>query len=261
MVRTPSPKNMILGIIADIHENVTELVKRLKQAESLKCDSLACLGDITGFDRRFYHYSDSRSAGECVRLVKGSCRWVIPGNHDLFAISKAPSYSNGFTYSAGWFALGPDGRKAEARGKVWSYENEESNDLSDEEILFIAQLNEYEIISTDGRTILFSHYIYPDLTGSTTRFIENRKQMAEHWKFMNENSITHSFVAHSHNEFAGFSYRGKSPFLKAFFHIPGNEFSLDGEPSVVMVPPVSGEPGKTGFCVLDTSLMKITIIS
>jgi len=251
---------MRVGILADIHENISELESRVKQAEALNCDELACLGDITGFDKRFYSYSNNRSASKCVRLVRDYFKWVVPGNHDLFAALRVPSWSNGFEYPPEWFSLDTGAKRLISDGKVWCYENEETNDLTRNEIEFLREINEVETAGIDNLSVLFSHYIFPDLTGSTTRFVTNKGQMANHWKLLVEKDVTYSFVAHQHNEFAGFSYRSFSPLLKAFNHIPADEFTLGDEPTVIMVPPVSGESGKTGFIIFDTKSLKINII-
>ena len=52
---------MKLGIISDIHEDAERLIIALKALEKLNCDRIICLGDISGYDDRFYSYKYSRN--------------------------------------------------------------------------------------------------------------------------------------------------------------------------------------------------------
>ena len=108
---------------------------------------------------------------------------------------------------------------------------------------------------------LFSHYIFPDLTGSTTQYIERNRQMRKHWEFMNSNNLNFSFIGHSHNFFAGFAYKNNGALLKAFHSLPHNYFYLGQEQVAIMLPPLTGEKGRTGFSVLDTDNMKLSIVA
>jgi predicted phosphodiesterase len=256
---------MKLGIISDIHENVEMLEKALSLSEFHKCDELVCLGDIVGFDVRFYKYNSRRSAKTCVRLVKANCRWVVPGNHDLFAAGRLPEYTNGFDYPDGWFMMAPHNRKKASAGKVWCYDQDASNDLGDDEISFLKELPEYIISEENGASCLFSHYVYPDLTGSTTRYVERNHQLKELWEFMKNHNVNYSFSGHSHTIFAGFAYRGTSngarKYLKAIHSIPSDRFNLGNEQVMVLLPPLSGEKGRRGFAIFDTDTLKLNIIS
>jgi hypothetical protein len=256
---------MKLGIISDIHENVEMLEKALSLAEFHKCDGLVCLGDIVGFDIRFYKYNAGRSAKLCVALVKANCRWIVPGNHDLFAAGRFPEYTNGFDYPAGWFKMDPYQRKKTSHGKVWCYDQDACNDLGENEISYLKELPEYLATSEPGPGCLFSHYIYPDLTGSTTRYIERNHQLKELWKFMKDQNMNYSFSGHSHTIFAGFAYEGAlngaGRYMKAVHSIPSDNFSLGNDILMVLLPPLSGEKGRTGFAIFDTDNLKLNIIS
>ncbi|HDR68436.1 MAG TPA: hypothetical protein ENN61_05230 [Bacteroidaceae bacterium] len=120
---------MRLGLITDIHENMGMLSEALRLASVHQCDELACLGDIVGYDHRFYSFNPRRSAKACLDLVRSNCRWIVPGNHDLFAAKKIPSFTNGFIYPEKWFNIDLAERKKLSGGKVWCYEGEEPNDL------------------------------------------------------------------------------------------------------------------------------------
>ena len=256
---------MKIGIITDIHENVEMLQEAIKMAAVHKCDELVCLGDIVGYDRRFYSYNAKRSAKTCLDLVRSNCRWIVAGNHDLFAAGRIPSYSNGFEYPDNWFQLNIEERKKASRGKVWCYEEDAPNDLGENEILFLSSLPEYITTSVPGITCIFSHYIFPDLTGSTTQYIERNRQLKGLWGFMDLHKVKFSFSGHSHNWFTGFAYQGKingaGSFLKAIHPVPYDNINLGDEMIMIILPPLTGEKGRTGFSIVDSDRMKINIIS
>jgi predicted phosphodiesterase len=252
---------MKIGIITDIHENTSMLRKVLDLAEEHGCDELACLGDIVGYDSRFYGYRQERSARECVRLVKASCKWVVAGNHDLFASRRYPEYTNGFKYPSDWFLMEPSGRKSASAGKVWSYEYDEPNDLEDQDLEFIRSLPESVTAVAGGVSCMFSHYIYPDLSGSTTRYVERNGQICQAWEFLERNNVRYSFSGHSHQLFAGFAYKSPGRMLKAVHPIPDRIFNLGDEPVIIILPPLSGEKGRTGFSIADTVNRKVSIIT
>lgn len=252
---------MKIGIITDIHENTARLNTALRLAESYGCDELACLGDITGYDSRFYRYSNTRSAKECVNIVRLNFRWIVAGNHDLFAARKIPAYSNGFEFPPDWFEMDPEKRKKAAKGKVWSHEYDDPNDLGESDIEFIRSLPEFVTAEADGLSCLFSHYIYPDFSGSTTRYVERNHQTCLAWDFLEARNITYSFSGHSHQAFAGFSYKSGGNYLKAIHTFPGNRFNLGNNPVIVILPPLSGEQGRSGFSIVDTESRTVSIIT
>jgi Calcineurin-like phosphoesterase len=256
---------MRIGIFTDIHENSEMLIKALRIAEASGCNELLCLGDIVGFDLRFYRYDLKRSAGECVRLIKSNCKWVVAGNHDLFASGRIPVYSNGFTYPEIWFKSDPGERRKLSLGKVWSYEGDAPNDLGEDEIVFLRDLPEFIVTSAPGIGCLFSHYIYPDFTGSTTQYIKRNHHLDKLWEFMDLRDARYSFSGHSHSIFAGFAYKGKPngarSYLKAIHSIASDSFNLGDEQVMVQIPPLSGEKGRTGFSIFDTDNMTLIIKS
>lgn len=252
---------MRIGILTDIHENTEMLLEAIRLAETNKCDELVCLGDIVGYDKRFYKYIRNRSAKQCLGLIRKNCRYIVAGNHDLFAAGRVPVYSDGFKYPEHWFSLTGDERKSLSAGKVWSYEYDDPVDLEEEDFAFLKSLPEFITTSFNGVKVLFSHYIYPDLTGSTTTYVERNKQLKEAWKFMDKHNSKYSFYGHSHGSFAGFAYRNSFSFLKAFNTIPDNSFNLGDEMVIITLPPLAGEKGRTGFSIIDTDNMNLNIIS
>jgi len=256
---------MKIGIITDIHENVEMLQEALRLAALHKCNELVCLGDIVGYDVRFYKKNTKRSAKLCIDLIRSNCRWIVPGNHDLFAAGRLPLYSNEFKYPGMWFQMNTEERKKASKGKVWGYEGDAPNDLGEDEKKFLKMLPEYISTTFSGIDCLFSHYIYPDFTGSTTRYVERNHQLKGLWGFMNHNKIKFSFSGHTHSHFAGFAYQGRINgsgfFLKAIHSIPFDSFNLGDEMVVIILPPLAGEKERTGFSIIDSDSMRLNTIS
>jgi predicted phosphodiesterase len=243
---------MRLGIITDIHENVTMLEAVLKLADVNRCDELACLGDIAGYDRRFYNYHFRRSASQCISIIRSNCRWVVAGNHDLFAAGRFPGYSNGYQYPESWFRMAPSERREASKGLVWSFEGEDRNDLGEDDIAYLNTIPEYSILSSNGVQLLLSHYVCPDFTGSTTVHVTKQHHIRDLWKFMTSNDLMFSLSGHSHKPFAYFSHRETLPFLKAFHPVPGDSIYLGNEMAMILLPPVTGGNGRTSFSMIDT---------
>lgn len=243
---------MRIGIITDIHEDVARLAKALAAADREKCDHLACLGDIVGFDARFYSH-DGRSAAECVRLVRENFKWVTAGNHDLFAARRFPSYSDGFVYPEEWFDMPAGNRKKISGGKVWCFENDLPSDLGEKEYEYLAGLPEYIIPEVSEKRLLLSHYIYPDFTGSTTMYVRKARDFNNLQDFMSREDINLTFSGHSHNAFPGFVYPGSRAPVKGLFNIESDRFKTGDDRIAVFLPPLAGETMAGSFAVFDTS--------
>jgi len=160
-----------------------------------------------------------------------------------------------------WFKMDACERKKLSRGKVWCYEGEAPNDLGEDDLLYLRSLSEYIILPFEGTNCLFSHYIYPDLTGSTTNYIERNNQLDKLWDFMNNHQVRYSFSGHSHNHFAGLAYKGGRSFFKAIHSVPCYSFNLGNEMLLILLPPVAGEKGRTGFSIIDSDNLKLDIIA
>ena len=80
-------------------------------------------------------------------------------------------------------------------------------------------------------------------------YVERRKQLKDLWGFMTQYGVKYSFSGHSHNYFAGFALQKQGFFMKAIYSIPEKSFILGDEMHLIVLPPLSGEKGKTGFSV------------
>jgi len=254
---------MKIGILTDIHENTEILHEALNLAAACRCDELACLGDIAGYDPGFYRHEEHRSAKLCLEMIRSNCKWIVAGNHDLYASRRFPVYTNGFSYPDDWYELSPEDKKNKSAGRVWSYDGDSPNDLDESDIEFLTNLPEYLNVSFAGVDCLFSHYIYPDFTGSTTRYIEKSSQLDGLWEFMDQIGTRYSFSGHSHSSFTGFAFRRNMPFtlpfMKAVHSLPHDNFNLGREMVLVILPALSGENGRACFSVLDTDNLMLQV--
>jgi len=72
---------MRLGVLSDIHGNVSALEVVLRDAHEQGCHSLLWLGDIVG---QFEH------SKECLDLVRARCVARVKGNHDEYCTRQTP---------------------------------------------------------------------------------------------------------------------------------------------------------------------------
>ena len=211
---------MRLGLVTDIHELAGSLELVLKEAESRRCDEIACLGDILGWEPDLYPSAFKPDPAETLRMVRSACRWNVAGNHDSEALLTR-------------------------------------SDFSDSERQFLESLPGYTIIEPDGQPVLLSHYLYPDFTGSSMVFIRRLNQMEEMAGFLDSRSVRMAFAGHDHPSGAGFGYPVKprwiNRFRRAFHYFPFGRYDLDGERVVCLVPAVATRSGRAGFAVWDTT--------
>ncbi len=160
---------MKIGIITDIHEDAERLFKTMQELEKRNCNDVYCLGDISGFDERFYSYKYSRNLTYCLDIISSNCRAIIPGNHDLNHLKKLPHYNNVFFFPDNWYYLPFNKRKELSNGLIWLYEH----DLPVKNISFFQEIiGDYKdniIIENDGIRIMLSHSIFPDVSGFLTK--------------------------------------------------------------------------------------------
>lgn len=246
---------MRLGFLTDIHEDILNLEKALSILSKEKCDTLICLGDIVGFTIPFFRYIETRNAEECVRLIKENCSVVVAGNHDLYAVKKIPTHKAGFSYTEDWYQLDYETRAKKARNRIWLYEDNEIRcQLSDNAKEFIANLNETEIRNYDNMNILFSHFCYPDFSGSAIFFPREPFHLAKHFDFMRESNCTISISGHGHPE--GAIMVDENIFSMVGF---GNHNLLDDYQWIVS-PCIARTSRLNGMLILDTSLRQIKTI-
>jgi len=189
---------MRIGIISDIHEDAERLNYAVSQFEKLNCDEIICLGDVSGFDERFYSFRFSKNLNYCIDILKVNCRVILPGNHDLYQIKRLPA-NPAFPFPPDWYELSMEERKKISNGAVWLYEKEtlisHPNRLAE---IFTYTENDYFVYNTENYKILFSHSIFPDISGVMTKKPIKVKDFRLHIDLLRENNVVIGVCGHLH---------------------------------------------------------------
>lgn len=191
---------MLIAFISDIHEDSKKLNKALSKINSLGCNFIVCLGDIIGFSVPFYKHISERNASECIELVTQSCKYVIAGNHEHFAIRKLPIHNPYPDLPENWYDLCYPQRKKINNNRIWLYEESELSSLiCHKHIQWIYQLPEFQVIEFQNIRIFISHFIYPDLTGLTTQHLKLLSNYRLHYQFVLQHQAQLCFFGHIHS--------------------------------------------------------------
>ncbi|MHC1739117.1 MAG: metallophosphoesterase [Ignavibacteriaceae bacterium] len=257
---------MLLGIISDIHEDAERLTIAVKHLEKLNCDRIACLGDISGYDDRFYGYHYSRNLIYCIDLIKSNCRDIIPGNHDFFHMSLLPGYGfnhkkvnhspiSHFEFPDNWYELPIDQRKKLSKGEIWLYENDLP--VPDAKLFrtFFGDFTDQIIVESDGLRILLTHSIHPDISGFLTKKPSNIKDFRDHFNLIKENNCELGFSGHLHPN--GLLKITEKKMLAPKF---SETEIVPGEIAQYILPCIADGLQDNGFCILDTKNKSITAI-
>lgn len=246
---------MRIGLISDIHEDILSLENALRILSNEKCDKIFCLGDIVGFALPFYQYIESRDAERCVNLVRENCEVAVIGNHDLYAIKKIPEHNAGFDYDNDWYSLDYEVRSKKSKNKIWLYEdNEIKASLSDSAIDFLIKLKEVEIFNCNDFTLMFSHFCFPDFTGSAIFFPSEPFHLEKHFQYMKSNNCKISFSGHGHTE--GNIYVNEDQFKSNKF----GQFTLIDELQWIVIPCIARTSRHNGVALFDTDSMLLKTI-
>ena len=247
---------MLLGLLADIHEDIVRLEESIAIFSDRKVDEIVCLGDIVGFCVPYYSYLDTRDSNKVVRWVKANCPVSVMGNHDLYAIRKIPIHSERFTYPANWYELDFSTRKSIGDGKIWLYENNELSALLDEDCQkYIRELPEYMIEDYGEYKVLYSHYFYPDVTGSLSIIVKSVDELKQHFAFMKDNGCLYAFSGNDH-------FRGIKVFTEdSIIEIKlGEKYVLPDQELWLHIPAVANGTNQNGIAVFDTETREIEAI-
>ncbi len=247
---------MKIGIITDIHEDITSLKEAFTVIEKNNCNEIICLGDITGYDKVYNSHIKNPDASECVTAVRQNCKYAVIGNHDLYSIRKLPVSNPGFDFPGNWYSLDIKERILRAEGKVWTYENETpSIKLTKEDKEYLDSLPEYLIIEFDNIKILFSHSVYPDLTGSLVFRPHNPWNLKEHKVFSKNQKCAFSFSGHMHP--AGFVRADINDIKLLSFR----NYKMKNIRAHYFCPCIAGGKGKNGVIIIDLKEMTIEAVS
>lgn len=245
---------MKIGIVSDIHEDISSLTKVLNILEKEGCDQVISLGDIVGYDDGYYGSGRKQDAEECIRLVKENCSLSLVGNHDLFAIRKIPGYTAGFRYPPDWYTLPLKERQNAGKGKLWDYSPAEDQlRLSDSSREYLASLPEYAIVNYNGIRMLFSHHLFPDLSGSLRKMPVWPSDIWAHLKLMKRNDCQTSISGHTHVE---------GTLTANWFHLHQTnetDFFIGNSRNWLSCLPVTQGGVQSGFMILIPETGQITI--
>jgi len=255
---------MKLGIISDIHEDVESLKKALGMLEKNSCDEIICLGDIVGVCIHFEKYMSTRNAKKCVSLVRQNCKYIVAGNHDLYAARKIPEYRGGFNFPDNWYRLDIGERRELSEGKVWLYEDEIPNNLEPDDIEYLSSLKEFIIIGDNNKHYFFSHFIIPNITGTEIGVPQSRVNVNEHVDYLKKLKCSTGMCGHIHAEGMILFQEQKNNVLlriqqtnKLFSF--GN-YCLGNELQCVSVPVVADIGIRNGVAIFDTNKSEISCI-
>ncbi len=228
---------MRLAILSDIHEDYENLLKIVGKAEARGFDKLICLGDISGFSLPYYTYEDSRNAPACLALLREKCDIIIAGNHDLHAAGKSPEL--------------PEEMKDQ---ETWQHEHDLDPGYSEEDISFLSTLPAFEVLKTPDLNILFSHYVYPNLSGFVKGFYYEAREFREHFAFMLERECSLCFTGHAH---PGGFYRVKPDGFKLYRY---RGIKIRSFPAVIGIPPVTRHEHRSSLCIFDTDSLRLKVL-
>lgn len=235
---------MKYALLSDIHEDLVFLQKAFHKIEKIGVDRIVCLGDISGFSARHYSYISQRNANECLRLIQNSCEIIIAGNHDLHAVRKTPAISPLFEYPENWYQNDYISKEKVSQEKIWLYDSDELDPLyTNDNQEYLKKLPEWAV----SDQVLFTHYIYPNLTGSARTFYFHPEEFMEHQSFVKEKKCTLSFSGHQHHP--GLIVIADNQILEKGF----NRKVKLVENSAVLVPPIVRNKSGSGFCIFDTN--------
>jgi len=245
---------MKIGIISDIHSDLLNLEKALKILKTRGYDRLVCLGDIVGYS---YHYKENlegRNLNGCVDLVKEHCDEVIAGNHDMYWSMRLPEYLKGKKYPDNWFKLSLPERMNFSNNSIWLYDDEIDESISTENIAYLSELPETIVIDCSNFSILFTHFLFPDLTGSSKYFPDSIKDFRPHLKFMQSQKCLLGIAGHGHLQ--GYSIASKDHFRYNHF----SKIPLEMVPQVIVGPAITRGDSKSGLMILNTEIPELDVI-
>ena len=244
-----------LAVISDIHSDLTGLQEALREIDKQKCDKILCLGDIVGYSHHFEGSLDGRNGDACVRMVRNNCDYAVCGNHDLHAINKLPSYHSNLGMPADWYELEMEERQRVSDSRLWLYEDEMEDEISDASIEYLSKLPEQLIIGAGRFSILATHFIAPDITGTSKGSPTGRKDFSLHLKLLRKSKCLVGLAGHAHME--GFASVSKRDYGMYYYR----KFNLYKKRQIIVGPPLSRNPGSRGFIVLDASGREFEAIS
>ncbi len=243
---------MKLAILSDIHEDIINLERAMRTIETLGCDVIICLGDITGYSPAFYNHKPDANA--CIELIREKADIVIAGNHDLFTSERLPSYFAKKNMPDNWYQLSITERISATNNKIWLYLDEVLPVLNQDNLQFLKDLNEWEIVQASDQNLLFSHFFHPDMAGISRWFPSYTIEIRDHFRFMKEQKCRISFVGHAHPH-------GLTAINPWFWPNPTQEpLKINKFHKAFICPAIAGERYQSSFTIFDTENFTLQMI-
>ncbi|MGM0567346.1 MAG: metallophosphoesterase family protein [Bacteroidota bacterium] len=239
---------MKIAIISDIHEDLVHLKTALINIEKHRVDEIVCLGDISGYSVPYYNHLGTRNAHECLELIRSYCAYVVVGNHDIHAAKIIPGISPSFEYPDNWYQMAYQERKKIASGKIWLHEENDIDPLyTTKDIEYLRSLPQYVVLPSSMGNILFSHYVYPNLSGAGNTYFTYVDEFRKHFDFMRQKNCGLSFFGHTHT--TGILKVTPKRIKKHGFR---KIVAISGD-TAVSIPSIALNGKRNGFCIFDVT--------
>jgi len=245
---------MRIGIISDIHSDFIALEAALNRLKARGYDKLICLGDIVGYSYHYKNNLEGRSPDECIKLVEQYCDHVIAGNHDMYWSMRLPDYLKKIKCPDNWYKLNLKERMNISHDSIWLYDDEVDETILADNINFLSSLPETYIMDCSKLSVLFTHFLYPDLTGTSKFFPDTIEDFRPHLKYMKSNKCLFGITGHAHLQ--GYSVTSRDHFRYNFF----GKIKLDNIPQVIIGPAITRGDSKNGFMIFDSESSELEVI-
>jgi hypothetical protein len=153
------------------------------------------------------------------------------------------------------YELSLDVRQDLSGSKIWLYEDEIKDPVSESSNEFLNGIPEKIVINAGDFKILATHFLVPDITGSTKASPSGRKDFSGHLKLLKKHKCLVGLVGHAHLE--GFARVSRRDYGMNYYR----ESPLLNRRQVIVGPPVTRNPGSRGFIILDTTNRNFEAIS
>ena len=246
---------MNIAVVSDIHSDLPSLEKAIRSIRDRGCEKIICLGDIVGYGYHYANSLDGRDSNACVQLVRENCDEVICGNHDLHAILKLPANYRELGMPGNWYDLDLGERSSISGGRFWLYDDELDDPLAPESKNYLEQLPEMKVLREGKLSILATHFVYPDITGSMQGSPSRLKDFRSHLRLIRKHGCLLGLAGHAHME--GYAQISKKALGMNYFR----SAALIRRPQLVITPAITRGKGMNGYLVLDTEKLNFEAIA